>query len=650
MAKNIVLLSDGTGNSAAKPFKTNVWRLYQAIDINPPKTDNEPHQIVYYDDGVGTGDFKPLAYLGLALGFGLARNVKDLYTFICRNYSEGDNIFLFGFSRGAFTVRVLAGMILRCGLVHAANEADLREQVDIVYDAYKVDGVRRATKTGRAKLFGALAGGYERAKDLKFVPLGDKINQRFPRIAFLGVWDTVDAYGVPLDEIKIGIDRYIWPMTLADRDLSPLVDRACHALSLDDERPTFRPVLWNEVKTVDGKTEPISEEQLTQVWFSGVHANVGGGYPDDGLAHVTLQWMMDEAQKQGLWFYPHSRLEVDSRANGHGKQYDSRTGLSGYYRYGPRCVDELCDDSEHGVKVKVPKVHNSAVDRVKSWEVAYAPVSFPTNYEVMKRTQNPLGLTKVPRPPNDDILARSEDMRAAWNAVIRRRYAYLATVWLTVFLAMLPPLDRFFGWGSAVVTAFADLLRLIPGVAPAMAYVDRGIAKGIGYIPAYIGGWTRYWTDWYQQHPLFFLVAAVLLAWLFVRKNALLQDEIFARADYAWRRVRPSAPDVEPAGALTGPVVQLLQSKDVMPSMYRFLITRIIPFVLAIPVLIAGLLIAILYIPKRVRLERLRRKYEVKPTPRKTGEIAPEPIRRKPCPAQAYKEMVRPAPVGFAAE
>src|SRR4030095_12776078 len=107
--------------------------------------------------------------------------------------------------------------------------------------------------------------------------------QHFPRIHFIGVWDTVDAYGMPIDELKEAIDRHVWPMTLADRPLSDHLDRACQAPSLDDERPTFRPVLWT-----DPATKP---ERLQQVWFSGVHANVGGGYPDDGLAFVTLQWM-----------------------------------------------------------------------------------------------------------------------------------------------------------------------------------------------------------------------------------------------------------------------------------------------------------------------------------------------------------------------
>ena len=121
MPKNIVLLSDGTGNSEASPFKTNVWRLYQALDISRPN-DNEPAQIAYYNNGVGTETFKPLAMLGLALGVGVATNVKTLYTFLRRNYCEGDRIYLFGFSRGAFTVRLLAGLIVRCGLVTAPTD------------------------------------------------------------------------------------------------------------------------------------------------------------------------------------------------------------------------------------------------------------------------------------------------------------------------------------------------------------------------------------------------------------------------------------------------------------------------------------------------------------------------------------------------
>jgi uncharacterized protein (DUF2235 family) len=109
MHRNIILLSDGTGNSAASPFKTNVWRLYQAIDIAPPSDPDIAQQIVYYDNGVGTENLKPLAALGGAFGIGVWKNVRDLYTFVCRNYQLGDQIYGFGFSRGAFTIRLLMG-------------------------------------------------------------------------------------------------------------------------------------------------------------------------------------------------------------------------------------------------------------------------------------------------------------------------------------------------------------------------------------------------------------------------------------------------------------------------------------------------------------------------------------------------------------
>src|SRR6202795_4394893 len=117
MSKNIVLLSDGTGNSSSKIFKTNVWRLFQALDLPDPQK-----QIAYYDDGVGTSSFKPLAILGGAFGIGLRRNVISLYKFACRNYrATGDEIYAFGFSRGAFTIRVVIGLIIDQGLIPTDN-------------------------------------------------------------------------------------------------------------------------------------------------------------------------------------------------------------------------------------------------------------------------------------------------------------------------------------------------------------------------------------------------------------------------------------------------------------------------------------------------------------------------------------------------
>src|SRR6516165_7840799 len=131
MSKKIVLLSDGTGNSSAKAQKTNVWRLFQALD------QREDSLIAKYDDGVGTSSNKYLAALGGAFGFGLKRNVLDLYRFVCRNWQHGDEIYGFGFSRGAFTIRVLVGLIAKEGLITYRSEKELARNAAAAYRNYR---------------------------------------------------------------------------------------------------------------------------------------------------------------------------------------------------------------------------------------------------------------------------------------------------------------------------------------------------------------------------------------------------------------------------------------------------------------------------------------------------------------------------------
>jgi uncharacterized protein (DUF2235 family) len=127
--KRIILLSDGTGNSASKVWKSNVWRVFESLDLRG----NE--QVAFYDDGVGTFSFKPLAILGGVFGWGLKRNVLDIYKFLCLNYREGDHIFAFGFSRGAFTIRVLIGLVLSQNLVAGATDAEVYGNAKMAYRA-----------------------------------------------------------------------------------------------------------------------------------------------------------------------------------------------------------------------------------------------------------------------------------------------------------------------------------------------------------------------------------------------------------------------------------------------------------------------------------------------------------------------------------
>src|SRR5882757_527321 len=148
MSKNIVLLSDGTGNSAAKVLKTNVWRLFQVLDLRDPNS-----QIAFYDDGVGTSSFKLFAILGGVFGFGLKRNVIAIYSFCCRNYQRGDRIYCFGFSRGSFTIRVVAGLIASQGLVkYDYDEAELGRFAADAYRRY-----RRRYNGGILKFLGRFA-------------------------------------------------------------------------------------------------------------------------------------------------------------------------------------------------------------------------------------------------------------------------------------------------------------------------------------------------------------------------------------------------------------------------------------------------------------------------------------------------------------
>ncbi len=336
--RNLFLFSDGTGNAGGKTRGTNVYRLYNAVDRNS----TDPVQLAFYDDGVGTSDNALYRALGGAFGVGLSRNIRELYEWLVLNYREGDRIFLFGFSRGAFTVRCVAGLVRRCGILKRKNYLDLPVEARM----------RRLRQIVRS---------YRAVSEIGFEELrGNADEFQLVRIAFVGVWDTVDAVGMPVDELRPIIDMLSKLLVrrraygFDDRELCG-VEHARQALAIDDERRTFHPNVWyrnpakNDREAVaDVPTAPTDASKIRQVWFAGAHSNVGGGYPKDHLAQVTLDWMMgeieqierDEAQsgsdpfrvkwKQG------AREGFQSEADAYGRHYDPRTGLAVYYRYSPR--------------------------------------------------------------------------------------------------------------------------------------------------------------------------------------------------------------------------------------------------------------------------------------------------------------------------
>src|SRR5687767_360465 len=294
--KSIVLFSDGTGNSSAKLFKTNVWRMYEAVDLGPPADDRRP-QISYYDDGVGTSSFRPLAILGGAFGSGLKRNVLDIYRYACRNYRDGDDIYAFGFSRGAFTIRLVVALIASQGLVRSDSEAELRRKSVRAYSAFRASMLPRRLQWP-TKVFRSIRDAIRRLTGQK---AHDPAESNHPPIRFVGVWDTVSAYGGPIIEITRAIDNWIYALSMPNYRLHERVLCARHALALDDQRESFHPLLWDEVHEASLiRTGKVESDRLKQVWFTGMHSDVGGGYPDESLSYVSLLWMMDEAEQAGL--------------------------------------------------------------------------------------------------------------------------------------------------------------------------------------------------------------------------------------------------------------------------------------------------------------------------------------------------------------
>jgi len=487
--KNIILFSDGTGNGAAKRNKTNVWRLYDALDLH------QDRQIAMYDDGVGSRESTYNKVMGGAFGYGLSRNVIELYKYLCRNYKDDDRIYLFGFSRGAFTVRVLAGFVTFAGLyTDYKDEADLHAQALCNYryyrDRYKHGYLSRLLK----RLFGC------RGKLTSTVK---------PKIEFIGVWDTVDAYVFPMDELAIIWDLLIYPIRFPDSRLHKDVRRACHAVSVDDERHTFHPVMWDE--------EGESGKRIEQVWFPGVHADVGGGYPRRSLSLLALDWMISRVEadsaEDGLVFIGALREQYKSRSDWNGPQHDSRAGLAAYYRYKPRDIARICNDAEAGVRISRPKIHRSVLERIRGRAMPYAPVGIPAEYEVAVTE----GSAKQ-YETTAEAEKRSAALNYARDMIFWRRLLYFSLLLATLALVS----SRFFlDWQE-------------DGVCRASAcWIDPVVQLVIDSLPGFAAGWFQA----LRQNPWWLWFFAGLFTALFILRSLALAATQ-QRAMRAWAKLR----------------------------------------------------------------------------------------------------------------
>jgi uncharacterized protein (DUF2235 family) len=344
--KRLVLCCDGTWNKPdeekeGRPVPTNVVRLAYRV----AKTDGAVPQISYYDQGVGTGNFFD-RIVGGVLGEGLEDNIYDAYRFLIGNYELGDEIFLFGFSRGAFTARSIGGMIRKCGILRRGAVDKYRNAKDFYHSPVRPDD--------------AEAVAFRKA---------NSISPDQPiKIKFIGVWDTVGSLGIPM---KGGVTE---EFQFHDTELSGTVENAYHALAIDEHREPFLPTLWTY------KTKP--RQKVEQVWFCGAHSDVGGGYVADDASNLALVWMLEKARGTGLKLDTEAVKAFPISSNPQGQLHASKGLLYVFSKSVDRAIGLVKGTSEPD---PTQSVHESVLQR---WDgdSQYRP---PQLREYLKRAKDP---------------------------------------------------------------------------------------------------------------------------------------------------------------------------------------------------------------------------------------------------------------------
>lgn len=333
MAKNIVIFSDGTGLVGGEDNDSNIHKLFLMME------DRTPNQVTFYDPGIGT-DWRRVS--GMLFGVGLGRNLLQCYREIHKHYESGDQIYLFGFSRGAATVRSLSEFIHLFGILP-------RSRSELIDQAYKIYKIRNKEKRER--------------KAAEFVK---RHATMWTKIRFLGCYDTVAALGVSMKGLNLVVDA-IWPHRFHSFALSESVSYARHALAIDESRKNFLPVMWEARPPEEG-------DRMKQVWFSGAHSDIGGGYYKDDLSSIPLTWMLKEAVDQGLRVYAESpalaRLKEQPAGKINGQMHNEQAKF-------PWRIIKAVDRADMEQNFGKLCFHESVFERTKNQnnesEPAYAP-------------------------------------------------------------------------------------------------------------------------------------------------------------------------------------------------------------------------------------------------------------------------------------
>lgn len=312
--KRIAFCFDGTWNEIDSTYPTNVTRIAQSIS---PRDAQGVSQVVHYDEGVGTSLTEK--WSGGMLGHGLAQNIIEAYHFLVLNYEPGDEIYVFGFSRGAYTARSFVGLIRNCGIISRRSLYDIRSAVELYRNRDKdASPNSEAARQFRFKHCPHLClpgdSEWRCAADPKWQPAG--VTEL--GVKYVGVWDTVGALGVP-NHLKLLSTIFNRKYGFHDTNLSSVVGRARHAVSADERRKTFEPALWTNLTDLNAGNE--AAPRYEQLIFPGTHSGVGGGGPVRGLSDIALEWIFLGAREEGLAF------DMDNASPVYAMQPDHRAAL-----------------------------------------------------------------------------------------------------------------------------------------------------------------------------------------------------------------------------------------------------------------------------------------------------------------------------------
>ena len=342
--KKVIICCDGTWSvpdrrcDGGRSCPTNVTKTALTV---ARRDGAGTRQLVYYGQGVGTGRRDHL--LGGAFGIGLSKHILDAYRYLIDVYAPGDGLYLFGFSRGAYTVRSLAGLIRNCGILLPR----FRDRIGAAYALYRRGDPDSHPTAKESRLFRRT---YSWEAD-----------GHVTRIKFIGVCDTVGALGIPSGPLA-AISRRLLRLQFHDVNLSSYVDNAFQALAIDERRRMFSPAIWTQQPHATG-------QRLEQVWFAGVHSNVGGGNADAALSDVAFLWMKDRAVECGLAFDDRA-VAAMTHPDPFASISESRTGI---YRLIPprrRRIDAT------GTSPAFEYVHPAAIER-RERDATYRPPNLP---------------------------------------------------------------------------------------------------------------------------------------------------------------------------------------------------------------------------------------------------------------------------------